>query len=127
VVVVDNKVVVVDGGVDVADGGCEGIDGADDGLVGVSSWVAVCILMSTVVVDVICMLESMVTLAVGTVCTFVSILSTHRSSHLSGPWLISQLSHSAVLPCSSPSFLPCLNAVFHAFSSSSLARCLASS
>jgi hypothetical protein len=91
VAVVDN-VDNVDGGVDVADGGCEGVDGADDGLVGVSSWVAVCVLTSTVVVDIVCMFESVVTLAVGTICTFVSILSTRRSSHLSGPWLISQLS-----------------------------------
>jgi hypothetical protein len=127
VVVVDDEVVVVDGGVDVADGGCEGVNGADDGLVGVSSWVAVCVLTLTVVVDVVCMLESMVTLAVGTICTFASIPSTRHSSHLSGPWLISQLSRSAILPCSSPSFLPCSNAVFRAFSSSSLARCLASS
>jgi hypothetical protein len=126
VAVVDN-VDNIDGGVDVADGGCEGIDSADDGLVGVSSWIAICILTSTVVVDIVCMLESVVTLAVGTVCMFASLPSTHRSSHLSGPWLVSQLSRSAVLPCSSPSFLPCSNAVFHAFSSSSLARCLASS
>jgi hypothetical protein len=78
----------------------------------------------TLVVYIVCMLVSMVTLAVGSICMFMSIPTFWsricRSLHLSGPWLVSQHSRSVILPCSSPSFLPCLNAVFRAFSSSSL-------
>jgi hypothetical protein len=114
----DRVVVVVVNVVANVDGGCAAVvsdavadSSGVDGQVGVSSQGAVCVSTSMVVV-VVCVLESIVALAIGAVCTSASILTCwsriRRSSHLSGLWLVSQLSRSAVLLRSSPSFTPLL-------------------
>jgi hypothetical protein len=110
----EGMVVVV---VDDTDGGCAAVINGDvadgsggDGWVGVSSRGVVCVRESTVEVEVVWVPSSIVTLAVDSVCTSASIPTFWScvccSSHLSGPCLISQLSRSAALPRSSPSFSP---------------------
>jgi hypothetical protein len=118
VVVVDNSVDAVDGGVDVVG------SGGDGDLAGISLWAVVCVtesavevemvweLESTVQLSIVWVLVSIVMLAVGSVCISASIPTfwnrVPRSSHLSGPCFVSQLSRLAVLPLSSPSFTPFL-------------------
>jgi hypothetical protein len=110
--VVDDDIVVVDGSCAAVASGDVAHVGGVDGLVGVSLGGAVCVTALAVVVDIVCALESVVTLAVGSVCISASIPTfwnrVPRSSHLSGPCFVSQLSRSAVLPLSSPSFTPFL-------------------
>jgi hypothetical protein len=106
---------VVDDDTVVVDGSCGAVVRGDMARLLGSLGGAVCVTALAVVVDVVCALESVVTLAVCSVCILASIPAfwsrIRRSSHLSGPCLVSQASRSA--------FLPCSNAVFRAFSSSS--------
>ena len=110
VVVVDNDIGVVDGGCAAVVSGDVAHRGGDGGLWAVSSRGAICTKVSAVEVGVVWVPASIVTLAVDSVCTSASIPTfwscVCRSSHLSGPCLISQLSRSAALPRSSPSFSP---------------------
>jgi hypothetical protein len=125
----DGVVVVAVNNVDSADGNCASIvsddvahSGGDGDLAGISSWAVVCVTESAVEVEVVWELEStvqlsivwvlvsVVTLAVGSVCISASIPTfwnrVPRSSHLYGLCFVSQLSRSAILPLSSPSFTP---------------------
>ena len=119
VVVVNDSIDAIDGGFNMADGGCAGVvngdtagTGGDGGLRRVSSRYIVCIWVSMVDVEVVCMLESVVMLAIRSVCTFASLATFWscicHSSHLSGLCFASHVSLSAFLPCSSPSFIPFL-------------------
>jgi hypothetical protein len=108
-------------------------DGGDDGLVGVSlacvpvsqvlgssvdvpalfrrrsfsSSCTVCVTALIVLVGVVCVLESIVSRIVGSVCASSSTrMHVCVSMHFPWPWFVSHTSRSAVFPFSSPSFIP---------------------
>ena len=114
-VVVANSIDIIDGGVDVADGGCAGVINSDmahnggvNRLVGVSLACMPVSQMLRVSVDipalfstcsglslvrVVCVLESVVSRVVGSVCMSSSTwIHVHGSMHFPWPWCLPYLS-----------------------------------